>query len=262
MRGGKVDLSRSIQQFNNQLSESTLKVYTSMVESKENTRIANATDVQLLDRTEHVEDNSRSEDYGELKDTAKQQTMRAFRTAKFWLLLYIGIFRLSLPLYYVENAKIIGYQLVQNDQLIAQVYGISVFLGMFSSALAGNAVEHFGLLNCYVWSLACNMTIDLLSVTMIHSRPFIFLFLLAWGRVLANFNIQVGNITLYSCYEADVALQLAKVYDLHGLIANLFMVLINQWLYVDGVITYVFLAYFLLDATALLITIYKLRQYM
>ena len=263
LKGEKVDLSRSIQQLSNHLSESAIILHTSRVESKENTIIANTTGVQLLDKSERLEDISQSSiRQEEHKITARQQAMKAFKTPKFWLLFYIGIFRLSLPCYYVDNAKIIGYQIVQNDRLIAQVYSVCTFLAMLSSALAGNVVERFGLLNCYIWSLVCNVIIGLLSATVIHSRPFVFLLLLAWSRVLANFNLQLSNITLFNCYEPDVALQLAKVYDLHGVMANFVMIGINQWLYVDGVITYVFLTYFLIDSMALLITTYKLRNYL
>ena len=263
--GENIDLTRSIQLISDQLSESMLKMYTSRIESKDHIKVTRTFESELIDHSKFSSDNRRSElsssfqsDKEEQK-TVRQQAMEAFRTSKFWLLFFTSIFRLSLPTYYIDNSKIIGYDLVRNDQLITQVYSASSFLSMASSALAGTIVEKIGLLNSYIVSIGGNLLVEFITFSIIKQYPYLFLLMLAISRTLVNFTLQLSNITLYNCYDVDVALQLAKVYEFHSFLANLVMVIINQWLYVDGVFTYVFLVYFMLDGIALIVTLYKLK---
>ena len=264
-RGENIELTRSIQLISEQLSESAVKLYTPKIESIDNIRATSLMESHLIDSVALSEERS-SEHRSDASDTSKEkpnsvrsQVVAAFKTSKFWLLFYTAIFRVSLPSYYIDNSKIIGYKLVKNDQLITQVYSAAAFLAMTSSALAGNIVERYGLLNCYLGSLGANLILEFITFTIIQRYPYLFLLTLAFSRTVANFTIQLSNITLFNCYQTDVALQLAKVYELHSFLANAVMIIINQLLYVDGVFTYVFLVYFMLDGTALAVTFYMLR---
>ena len=265
LKGEKVDLNGSFQKLSELLSESTLKLYKSGLESKDNIRITNTFESGLIDQTDLSPDNkpddlkSLSQSEEEFKKTTYQLAINELRTSKFWLLFYASIFRLSVVFYYMDNAKIIGYDLVRNDQLITQVYSVSSFLAMTSSAMSGYIVDKLGLFNCYVMSIGCNLFIEAITFTIIRFYPYLYLPLLALSRTAGNFGLQLSNITLFNYYDPDVALQLVKVYEFHSFIANLVMVIINQWLYVDGNFTYAFLCYFVLDGIAMLVILFKLK---
>ena len=266
LQGDKTEISRSIRRLSEGLSESTIIFHTSRGDSRDNSMLTNVLESNLADRTmtlgyETPLNLSYSTNVDkEHQKPAPQQALEELKTSKFWLLFYAGIFRLSLTCYYIDNCKILGYYIIRDDQLITQVFSALSFLAMIGAALAGNIVRHYGLYNCHIWSIVCNMFVEFISFTVLTRYPYLFLVLLGLTRVHFNFNLQLSNITLFTCYDVDVALQLAKFYDFHGLLANIVMVVINQWFYVDGIITYVFLAYFLLDGIALFVVFYGLKN--
>ena len=265
LKGDKVDLNGSFQKLSEHLSESTLKIYKPSIESKDNIKITNTFESELIDQTDLSQDNkpddlkSLSQTEEESQKTTYQLALQELKTSKFWLLFYVSIFRLSLVFYFLDNAKIIGYDLVRNDQLITQVYSASSFLAMTSSALSGYIVEKIGLLNCYTISIGCNLFIEVITFSIIRFYPYLYLPLMALSRTAGNFALQLSNITLFNYYDPDVALQLVKVYEFHSFIANVVMVIINQWFYIDGNFTYAFLCYFVLDGIALLVILFKLK---
>lgn len=194
-------------------------------------------------------------------DSLGERVSREFRSPKLWLLLYASIFRMSLCCYFIDSTKLFGLILIGDDKLVTQVYSLSSFVAMAGSALTAFIVERFSLSNAYLGILAVSVFLDFCGMFVIKEYPYLFLLVIPTVRTMFNINMQLSNITLYSEYSSDVALQLNKIFDSHVLIANVLLVFLNSTFYIPGYFFTVFLVYIIFDGLLLLCLSYGLNQY-
>lgn len=185
---------------------------------------------------------------------------KEFATPKFWLIFSTSVFRISSMVYFLTNCKIFGYTIVGNDHLITTAYSTSSFLSIVATASTAFLNEKIGLVNCYRLSLIISVLNDVICISLIKDHPYLFLFLVFFSRIHTNFNFQLSNVSLFTCYDLDVALNVQKLFDLHTLLANIIMILVNQFLYVNGEFTYAFIFYFVVDGLALYVAHTQLKK--
>ena len=191
--------------------------------------------------------------------TIQEKTWIAIRSLRFMLLFVTSIFRNANCLYVSDYSKVLGSIIVDNDILVTKIYslgGIVSVLGMTGMAFL---VETLGLANTYILSLGFGFILDILFMFVLRTHPHLFLVVLLVTRVFLNGNLQLTNITLFSIYPTDVALQLLKLFDNSLLIGMCFTLFVNYLLYKNEVFFYVFAVLAVFDGISLLISIFFLK---
>lgn len=191
--------------------------------------------------------------------TVKQRAIEELKSTRFILIVFISIFRKSFPSYLIDNIKIFGSLIVHNDQLVTNLYAFAGFIATITMTFASSIVNRFGLFYCFVCMIIINMIIEVFGITIMKSSPLLFMICIPLSRIVGNINNIIGFMTIFSNYDADLALQMNKIFDSHVLIANILVVILNNLFYSPGSFYLVFLVYLLLDGIALLLTLFKLK---
>ena len=190
------------------------------------------------------------------------QVRNELKSIRFWLIMYTGVFRQSFVCYFLDNIKIFGDIIVNNDQYLTQLYSASAILATLGQGMAAHFVDKIGLMNCYILTISINLLNQIFGMTIMKHSPVIYSFTVIICRIQSVMNNQFGLFTFFSLYETDLAFQLNKIFDSHILISNMLLVMMNYIFYTPGVFIYVFGAYFLLDLSAVLLTIFYLKPMM
>ena len=264
IKGERVEISKSLTELELSISKSFAYIKVGdekIAEEFSKTQI----EVELIEQKSEnlLEENNKSYNSGEdLKPSPQVRARQAFKSFKFWLLFILSVFRLSSSNYFIDNTKIFGFTVVKNDQLITQVYSLSSFAAMLGAAASSFIFDLFGLVNCYIGSIGLLFIADFIGMTILKNSPIIFLFMITFTRTHLNFNKQLTNITFFSCYEPEVTLHLARIYEFFGFVALFIMVVINEYFYINEDFTYAYGMYFILDGLALLVAIFVLKRFL
>lgn len=151
----------------------------------------------------------------------------------FWVIFFVSIMRNSQNAFIVDNFKIQGMGILNNDNLVNQAYAISGLLALIARSFTGELWEKYGLLDCYTIAMMSSFFLDFVYLMFIEKMPNFFLFTIVFARCVMNFNNIMNYLTLYTVYSSNMALKLAVVYDLHYFVAIIVTIGCN-YLLVDG----------------------------
>ena len=160
----------------------------------------------------------------------QQQFWKELFSFKFILLYVLAIIRNTEAMFAIENFKIQGISLVNNDVLLNTAYALSGVMALFVKSFAGILWERQGMINCYNIAFLISFFIDFTYVSIIKYYPYLFLLTGVISRMNWNLNSTMNFFTIFSSYPAEKALKLAMFFDSQIFLSTVLMIIINRFL--------------------------------
>ena len=172
---------------------------------------------------------------------------------KFLILFMLSIIRLSENNFIIDNYKLQGAALTDNDHLLNQVFAFAGFLSFFSRTYSGLLWEKLGSRKVHTIILIITVLIDLTYIFLVEHSFYVYALSVCIVRPLNQFNLLLSVLVLYSNYKPKIALRLSMVFDLTYILPIIMVVLLNQYLVIGTHYRPVYMFYLAIDSFGLFI---------
>ena len=179
---------------------------------------------------------------------------------KFITLFFISMVKISNAVFIIDNFKLQGLALTNDDRLLNITYIISGFLCFFSRSLANVIWDKFGIRNSHILIFTLTIISNIMFIRFVEHSLTVYIIMIFFCRPFGQFKLMVSMLVLYLMYEPKRALKLSMVYDLHIIIALFFVVVLNQYLTFGETYKYVYTVYLFFNVISLILSYFFLQK--
>ena len=191
----------------------------------------------------------------ERKSNRKLLNLNAFDqlfSFKFQFVFVCNILKTLSLEYVTDNYHYMAGFIVRNDSWTMNAFLFSTIFNLSSRFFSGFIWKKFGIYNCFILGFCFEIFNSFIYLIFGVHSPAVYTAMILYVRFFYSLNYLWCNMTMFTIYNIEEALQMAKFFDLYLLAVILIDNLFNDFFVWNHVFTNIFIAFLALDVAGLL----------